>query len=184
MFAHEGKVYSMKKLLALVLALLMLLSSAAFAEETAAVVSEEIVFEEMFPGTWIQFDQGFEMYLPSDWLVLEATEEEQAMGIAFSIASPDGAYLMTMAWSALEVEASILDVQEVMAARYPVELIEVNGIGMLVVGDPDNDTISIIAMDGAEPGYYSLVFAPMSNEELRAYATVIVASLRNIEPAA
>lgn len=171
----------MKKLFALLLALMMLLSTAALAEETPVSVVQKVVFEEIFPGTWVQFEQGFEIYLPSDWLVLEATEEEQAMGIAFSVASPDGAYMMTLAWSALEVEATILDMQEVLAAQYPVELIEINGIGMLVMGDPENDTLSIIAMDAAEPGYYSFVFAPMSSEELRAYATVIAASLRNLE---
>lgn len=164
----------MKKLLALVMALMMLLCSSA--------VAEEIVYEEIFDGSWVQFEEGFELYLPNDWLVLEASEEELAAGIAFSVCSPDGAYYMALAWNGLEAELTIDELQAALVeAGYPVEPVEVNGLALLVMGDAENDTLSFIGMDAAEPGYYTFVFTPMSDENLRLMASVIASSLRNLQ---
>lgn len=164
----------MKKLLALVLALLMLLSTTAMAEE--------IDYSQFFDGTWVQFEEGFELYLPSDWLVLESTEEELASGIAFSVCSPDEAYYMALAWSGLEAELTIDELQAALVeAGYPVEPVEVNNIALLVMGDAENDTLSFIGMDAAEPGYYTFIFAPMSDENLQVMASVIASSLRNLQ---
>ena len=164
----------MKKILALVMDLMMFLCSAA--------VAEEIAYEEFFDGTWVQFEEGFELYLPSDWLVLESTEEDLEAGIAFSVCSPDEAYYMALAWSGLEAELTLEELQAALAeAGYPVEPVEVNGIGLLVMADAENDTLSFIGMDGAEPGYYNFIFTPMSDENLQALASVIASSLRNIE---
>lgn len=148
----------------------------------STAVAEEIVYEEFFDGTWVQFEEGFELYLPSDWLVLESTEEELASGIAFSVCSPDEAYYMALAWSGLEVELTIDELQAALVeAGYPVEPVEVNNIALLVMGDAENDTLSFIGMDAAEPGYYTFIFAPMSDENLQVMAAVIASSLRNIE---
>ena len=164
----------MKKLLALVMALMMLLCSAA--------VAEEIVYEDLFDGTWVQFEEGFELYLPSDWLVLESTEEELAAGIAFTVCSPDEAYYMALAWSGLEAELTLDELQAALVeAGYPVEPVEVNGIGLLVMADADNNTLSFIGMDAAEPGYYTFIFTPMNDENLQVLASVIASSLRNIQ---
>ena len=164
----------MKKLLALVMALMMLLCSAA--------VAEEVAYEELFDGTWVQFEEGFELYLPSDWLVLESTEEELAAGIAFTVCSPDEAYYMALAWSGLEAELTIEELQAALVeAGYPVEPVEVNGIGLLVIADADNNTLSFIGMDAAEPGYYTFIFTPMNDENLQVLASVIASSLRNIQ---
>ena len=164
----------MKKLLALVMALMMLLCSTA--------VAEEIAYEEFFDGAWVKFEEGFELYLPSDWLILESTEEELAAGIAFSVCSPDEAYYMALAWSALDAELTLEELQTALAnAGYPVEPVEVNGIGLLVMGDAENDTLSFIGLDAAEPGYYTFLFTPMSDENLQTLAAVIASSLRNIE---
>ena len=164
----------MKKLLALVMALMMLLCSAA--------VAEEVAYEDLFDGTWVQFEEGFELYLPSDWLVLESTEEELAAGIAFTVCSPDEAYYMALAWSGLEAELTIEELQAALVeAGYPVEPVEVNGIALLVMADADNNTLSFIGMDAAEPGYYTFIFTPMNDENLQVLASVIASSLRNIQ---
>ena len=164
----------MKKLLALVMALMMLLCSAA--------VAEEIVYEEFFDGTWVQFEEGFELYLPSDWLVLESTEEELEAGIAFSVCSPDEAYYMALMWQGLEAELTIEELQAALVeAGFAVEPLEVNNIALLVMGDAENDTLSFIGMDAAESGYYIFLFTPMSDENLQTLAAVIASSLRNIE---
>lgn len=171
---RERQEYNVKKLLALVMALMMLLCSSA--------VAEEIVYEEIFDGTWVQFEEGFELYLPSDWLMLEPSEEERAEGIAFSVCSPDEAYYMALAWSGLEAEMSIDELQAALTeAGYLVEQVEVNGLDLLMMGDAENDTLSFIGMDAAEPGYYTFLFTPLSDENLQLWAAAIASSLRNIQ---
>ena len=48
----------MKKFLALILCLMMACMSIAVAEETA--------IEDQYDGSWVQFEDGFEIYLPND----------------------------------------------------------------------------------------------------------------------
>ncbi|MGN0997421.1 MAG: hypothetical protein ACI4PG_10985, partial [Candidatus Ventricola sp.] len=64
----------MKKLLALVLCLMM-------ACMLSAAVAESAAMEDLFDGAWVQFEDGFELYLPADWAVFETTEEMNAQGI-------------------------------------------------------------------------------------------------------
>ena len=162
----------MKKILALVLSLMMILVS-------IPAMAENI--EDYFEGTWVQFEDGFEIYLPSEWLELEVTEEQNAQGIFYVVCSPDQTKMMQLGWSGLDAEIAIEDLQAALAETIPAELVEVNGIQLLCAGDAENDSLMFIGMDAAEPGYYIFVFTPMSDTELQAYASVIAASLRNIE---
>ena len=50
----------MKKLLALVLCLMM-------ACTLSAAVAEDAAREDLFEGAWVQFEDGFEFYLPAGW---------------------------------------------------------------------------------------------------------------------
>ena len=60
----------MKKVLAILLCLLMALSmSCAFAE--TATTAAEMLYE----GVWVQFEDGFEFYIPANWVQFECTEE-------------------------------------------------------------------------------------------------------------
>ena len=164
----------MKKLLALVMALIMLLSSAA--------VAEEIVYEQFFDGTWVQFEDGFEIYLPSEWLELEVTDEMLEGGIFYAVMSPDGAYTCQMIWSALDAEYTYEEALAEVDAIYPgAELLEVNGIGLICFADAENDILGFAALDGAEPGLYMFFFTPMADENLQLLASVIASSLRLIE---
>jgi len=157
----------MKKILALVLALMMALS-------LVPAMAESV--ESYFDGTWVKFEDGFEVYLPSDWLQLEVTEEDLASGIFFGACSPDQTKLMQIAWSALEAEVTLAELQPAFEGS---KMVEVNGIQLLCIGDAANDTIAFVGLDAAEPGYYMFLFAPMSDAELLAYASVIAASIRN-----
>ena len=73
----------MKKWIALMLmALLVAMGSAAVADDTA------------FDGVWIQFEEGFELMLPSDWLEVELTDEMEAAGVFYCAASAIYVYLL------------------------------------------------------------------------------------------
>ena len=58
--------------------------------EGAAVRS--IQFDESaapYEGVWVTFDDGFQLYLPGEWLTYDVTEEQSGVGLFFS-ASNDG----------------------------------------------------------------------------------------------
>ena len=158
----------MKKILALVLSLMMMFSLVSASAEG---------FEEYFPGTWVKFEDGFEVYLPSDWLQLEVTEDDLASGIFYSFCSPDATKLGQIAWAGLEAEVTLEELQSAFPGSEMTEAIE--GVRLLVAADKANDTLTFIGLDAAEPGYYAFLFAPASDPELLAYASVIASSIRN-----
>ncbi|MDO4634250.1 MAG: hypothetical protein Q4B01_10370 [Eubacteriales bacterium] len=101
-----------KKLVLLALASMMVFQSAyaVNAEETeieteaaaqdtedSLELSLDMMTEDLYEGTWINFDGGFDLYLPSDWDVFELTDEDTENGITFSAASTaDGLSVVTM----------------------------------------------------------------------------------------
>jgi len=162
----------MKKLLALALAMLMVLGC-------VRAMAQSI--EDLYDGVWVQFDGGFEVYMPSDWLEVELTEEDAANGYFYSACSADQSILMMMAWAPLESAVTLNELYEILSANYPAEMLTVNGIGLICMGDAENNTVSFIGLDGVDLGYYSFLFAPVSDDETKAYAAAIAASLRNLQ---
>ena len=65
----------MKKFLALLLCLMMALSLGAASAETTQHAAEVL-----YEGSWVRFEDGFEIYLPSEWYEFECTEEMNAQG--------------------------------------------------------------------------------------------------------
>ena len=161
----------MKKILALVLSLMMILICIP-----AMTEGTEVLFE----GTWVQFEGGFEIYRPADWVEYEVTEEEREQGILYIAGSEDETRLMQLGWFALPQAVTIDAMQASLAQSFViVEKMNVNGIDLLCAGDADYDSLMFIALSEGEPGYYMFVFTPMSDTVLQGYAAVIAGSLRN-----
>lgn len=161
----------MKKWLALVLALVMM-------PACVPAVAENPLFE----GTWVQFEGGFEIYCPVDWVEYEVTEEEKAQGIIYTAGSGDETRLMQLGWYALPQEVTIDAMQAALAQSFViVEKVKVNGIDLLCAGDADYDSLMFVALSEGEPGYYMFVFTPMSDTVLQGYAAAIAGSLRTIQ---
>lgn len=163
----------MKKLLAAALCLTMALCM------TAAVCAEGV--ESLFDGTWVQFEDGFEIYLPSDWYEFECTEEMNAQGIFYMAGTEDMSYSCTMAWQALEEDCTVEAFHAELVTAYPgAELVEVNGIAVIVYADLENDLLNCIALDASEPGFYMFAFSPADDEDFQNLAAAITASIRNL----
>ena len=163
----------MKKFLALVLCLMMACVSIAVAEETA--------IEDLYDGSWVQFEDGFEIYLPNDWYSFECTEEMNAQGIFYVAGTEDMSYSCTLAWKALESEISIEDLQAQMVEVYPdAQVVEVNGVGLITYVDSANNLLNCVAMDAAEPGFYLFAVSPADDADFQMLATAIASSIRNI----
>ena len=162
----------MKKFLALILCLMMACVSIAVAEETA--------IEDLYDGSWVQFEDGFEIYLPNDWCSFECTEEMNAQGIFYVAGTEDMSYSCTLAWKALDAEISIEDLQAQMVQTYPdAEVVEVNGVGLITYVDSENNLLNCVAMDAAEPGFYLFAFSPADDADFQMVAAAIASSIRN-----
>ena len=163
----------MKKFLALILCLMMACVSIA--------VAEEVAIEDLYDGSWVQFEDGFEIYLPNDWYSFECTEEMNAQGIFYVAGTEDMSYSCTLAWKALESEISIEDLQAQMVEVYPdAQVVEVNGVGLITYVDSANNLLNCVAMDAAEPGFYLFAFSPADDADFQMLATAIASSIRNI----
>ena len=162
----------MKKFLALILCLMMACVSIA--------VAEEVAIEDLYDGSWVQFEDGFEIYLPNDWYSFECTEEMNAQGIFYVAGTEDMSYSCTLAWKALDAEISIEDLQAQMVQTYPdAEVVEVNGVALIAYVDSANNLLNCVAMDAAEPGFYLFAFSPADDADFQMVASAIASSIRN-----
>ena len=163
----------MKKIFALMLVLLtMMMAGAAMAE----------LQEAPFEGVWVQFEEGFEVMLPADWLEIEVTEDMAAQGVFYVACSAETDHLVQMMWSPLETEMTAQEVQSELVTVYTdAEVIEINGIEFISLSDEESDLFCLAALDGAEPGLYMFWFSPNSDESFVDTAVAIATSIRNIE---
>ena len=159
----------MKKFFALLLMMALLLTGAALAEAP-------------FEGVWVQYDAGFEILMPADWVQYEVPEDYAAQGIFDIFSSADGAFVVTAAWTALEAPATMQELQAAFVVSYPdAEVIEYNDIEFLIYSDEANDTMCISALDGVDLGVYVFTFTGMQTDADIETATAIATSIRNIE---
>lgn len=168
-YVREG-LLEMKKVFALLLMLLTVMMAGA------------AVAEAPFDGVWVQFEDGFEIMLPSDWLEIEVTEEMIAGGVFYVACSADGANTVQISWSPFEMELTAQDVCAALATQYPdAEVLEFNEIEFVGFTDEQNDLFGMAALDGVDPGMYIFWFTPNSDEAFADTAVAIATSIRNIE---
>lgn len=159
----------MKKILSLVLALMMLLFA-------GAACAEDVNIEDLYEGEWVEFEGGFQLYLPTAWPEVEVTAEMEEAGIGYARADEDWAFML--AWSALDADLSVEELQVVLQEAYSAaEIIQLDECAVVCYADVENDSLCFAALDGTEPGMYLFCFTPGSDENLQALASVIMASL-------
>ena len=165
----------MKKFLSAVLAALLIFGCVTALAESAAA-PENAAFE----GTWVQFEDGFEIYLPSDWLVVDPTDAMKEAGIFYSVTSPDSARNMSVAWADAEGVATAEDLKTQMATLYPTaEILTINGVDFVTYEDTANNSTGIVAL-GATGGMFIFNFTPASDEAFGPIAVTIASSIRTI----
>lgn len=187
-----------RRLFALVLAGAMVLGNTfcVAAEETEAVTeaaAEEVVEltmdmleEPAYEGAWLSFDGGFDLYLPSDWDVLEISEEDAAKDVVFQAVAADESG-NNVAVSASEVgtectlEAIAADLET--AGFSDVTLMIINGIPAVSFETAVDTAVAygIAFVDDAGIMYTVQVGAASENEESLAIAQNIFISLSPTE---
>jgi len=168
----------MKKILALVLSLMMIFAlTTAVAEQTPVVA-----IEDLFEGVWVQFEDGFEFYLPADWYQAELTEEMNAKGIFYAAGTADFSYYCMLGWRPLAAEYTVEQLQAELVVGYPdAAVVEVNGVGLVAYVDAENNLLNCIALDATEPGYYMFVFSPADDPDFQTLAALIASTIRNVQ---
>lgn len=170
-------------------------SACVFAAETETEVTTEASSEaipeitmdmmdaDLYEGTWVSFAGGFDLYIPSDWDVLEISEEDQEKGMMFQAKDPSDSGL-NMVVTATEIgtdyDLSKVKAELEEAGNTDVELGIVNSIS--AVSFTTESTYGIAFLDDAGI-MYNVQIGPKDIENAEAYVTNIVCSLSVTETA-
>lgn len=108
-----------KRMLALAIAGVLVFGSSisVFAEETETeaagevqALTMEMMDAELYEGSWVSFIGGYDLYLPSDWNVMELSEEDAANDIIFhAIAADDSGWNVAVTETELPEDATSVD---------------------------------------------------------------------------
>ncbi len=172
----------MKKLFALLLALVLVFPVFSAVAETATG-SDVIEVPAVENGTVVPFaDHNFQITLPSDWNVLEVTDDQAATGIFFNCANPESTRSFTIAYSEFEAATDIQSVAEALATTYEnVQLVTINDIPFVSYVVSESDVMGIAPLNASGIGMYQFVFYPASDTDYSTLAEQIAASINTIE---
>ena len=167
-----------KKIITLVLTGVMAagLSTCAFAEaETDAAMDEvlevsmEMMDPDLYDGTWVPFEAGFDLYLPTDWNILEVSEENAANGMIFMVSPQETEEEAEAALTVQMNDATGAELADI-AAGYEaagftgIGYVNTNGIDCIVYDD-EPDGLQGISFLGESGTLYTIIMAPAENEE-------------------
>lgn len=164
----------MKRWIVWLLALAMLLGAAAFAEE--AEVAGRIDFtEELAPysGKWVTFDDGFRLYLPSQWSRMNVSEAQAQAGLFYSEGNGGGDALVgdvAMGVAVGYAAAGDLKTLDDLARDYgsvgftEVTKLDLNGMLSVTFVDRTNDYRGVAFFHPSVPGYVMSVYVSPCGE--------------------
>lgn len=172
----------MKRLFALLLALALVFPMFSAVAETAAG-TDAIEVPTVENGTVVPFtDYNFQITLPSDWNVLEVTDDQAATGILFSCANPENTRSFTVAYTEFETATDIQSVADALATAYEnVQLLTINDMPFVSYDVTESDVTGIATMGANGIGMYQFVFYPASDADYGTLALQIAASIATIE---
>ena len=167
-----------KKVITLLLAGVMAasLSTTTFAAEETETASDEVLEvtmdmmdPDLYDGTWVPFEAGFDLYLPTDWNVLEISEENAENGMIFLVSPQENAEEAEAALSVQMNDATGAELTDI-AAGYEeagftgIGFANVNGLGCVLYDDESNDLQGVTFL-GESGTMYTIIMAPAESEE-------------------
>ena len=161
-----------KKIMAMVCAAAMIsgVSAPVWAAddtETAAEAAEvteytyDMLEKEAYEGTWLSFEPGFDLYVPSDWEVLEVSEEDQKEhGLMFQAKAPDdsGDNMVVTATDDTDKMKAELETEETYT---DIEKVIINGIEAVVFNTDVTYGLAFLDDDGI---MYNVQMGELSDE--------------------
>ena len=178
-------VIPMKKMLAMLLAVLTLcFGAAAMAESVPEVddAAEQAALTDLTANGQLMEGDGFQFYIPADWEAAELTDEETEAGYVFAAASADEANQLIITYVALDAAMTAEEAQPGLAEVYPTATVmDLNGTSVVAFHDADEDVLGIVVMDTVDPGYYIFMFTPASDADFLPVADAIAASYTAVQ---
>ena len=163
------------------------------AEDTEAADDEiteltmDMLDEAAYEGTWLSFEPGFDLYVPSNWDVLEISDEDAADGVMFQAQDPDSEEGVNMVVTATDVgtEYDLYSMADELATEYEdVEKVCINGL--YAVSFETESTYGIAFLEDAEGMMYNVQIGPKSDDVQPIAETLFVSLIKtedNVEDA-
>ncbi|MDO5423604.1 MAG: hypothetical protein Q4F41_07760 [Eubacteriales bacterium] len=135
--------------------------SAGNKEEESEQTAGSIVFDETaaaYAGTWVPFQDGFQLYLPSDWNVYEVTEEQAQQGVLYlagDSSKAEYAPAISVVWAYSDGAETLEDLAAVIRqGGYQVDdLVTINGIGCVAYRLEEEDCGAILFFHPSDKQY-------------------------------
>ncbi|HNW87754.1 MAG TPA: hypothetical protein PLP25_10840 [Candidatus Limiplasma sp.] len=176
----------MKKTLVLILTLMLCLLAGGAVAETATEAPANDNAVQVSPvenGTVVPFtDHNFQITLPSDWNVLEVTDDQASAGIIFSCANPEATRSFNIAFSQFDTATDLNAVATELAATYQnVQMLTINDIPFVSYDVPANSVTGIATLNADGTGFYQFLFYPNTDADYSTLALQIAASINTIQ---
>ena len=175
----------MKKMLAMLLAVLTLcFCAAAMAESVPEVddAAEQAALTDLTANGQLIEGDGFQFYIPADWEIGELTDDEIAEGYAFVASSADESQVLVLTYTALDAAITAEELQPGLVEVYPTATVmDLNGTSVVAFHDADEDVLGIVVMDTVDAGYYIFMFTPASDADFLPVADAIAASYTAVQ---
>ena len=144
------------------------------ADDEITELTMDMLDEAAYEGTWLSFEPGFDLYVPSNWDVLEISDEDAADGVMFQAQDPDSEEGVNMVVTATDVGTEYEDVEKVC----------INGL--YAVSFETESTYGIAFLEDAEGMMYNVQIGPKSDDVQPIAETLFVSLIKtedNVEDA-
>lgn len=167
----------MKKILAMVLAMLLL--TVPTLADVDPYAWNEIEYEPSFEGAEVNLEAlSMNITLPVDWLIMEVPEEQLASGMLYHFATEDGLFAMTITYTENEeapmTYESLLD--EAVAAEYEATLVSINSIPYMFAALDANTIMAMVLLDETTVVTFAFNYTGEDSEVAGDYAMGVLGS--------
>lgn len=147
------------------------IAGSAGAQDT---LNGSITFEEAsapYAGTWVPFQDGFRLYLPSDWTVYDISEEEAQQGVLYLAGDASGAEnapAISVVWAYNQGTDTLEELADaIRQSGYTVDdLVEINGIGCITYRLESEDCSAVMFFHPTDPQYVFCVTGAAYSENV------------------
>ena len=136
-------------------------------ESSAAdiVLSYEDMDPNAYEGTWISTGLGFDLYLPSDWDVLEVSDENAKQGIVYQAADSAKGWNIAVSYNE-GMQVTVDDIYKQLGDAGYKSLYKMDLNGIPAVGfDIDDQKVSGVAFADADGGMYTVQLGPNDDKD-------------------
>lgn len=156
----------MKKILALALAAMLLLAAAGLADEVRGRIdfTEDIA---PYEGRWVTFQDGFQLFMPTQWTRLETNEAQQQAGLFYRAGNggaDDVVGEVAMGIAVSFIKAGDLATLDDLAGNFEsagfaeIDKLDINGIPCITFIKADGDYRGVAFYHPKYPSYILAVY--------------------------